>query len=210
MSALDLTGLRAAPVQRTPFEYVVVPSFIQSAAAKAINRDYPRIDQPGSFPLSEVRYGSAFANMLAELQCDAVRDLFGEKFRIDLSGRPTMITVRGRCCEKDGNIHTDAVSKIITVLIYMNSAWEAPGGRLRLLRSATNLDDVILEVPPVEGTLLAFRRSDNSYHGHLPFVGQRRVVQLNWVTGDAIVRRELRRHRFSAIMKRWFGRRPAA
>ena len=113
-----------------------------------------------------------------------------------------MITVRGCCSPKDGKIHTDALSKIITVLVYMNPKWEPDGGRLRLLRSATDLDDVILEVPPQQGTLLAFRRSNNSFHGHKPFAGPRRVVQFNWVTEQRIVDRELRRHRISAWTKR--------
>ena len=54
-------------------------------------------------------------------------------------------------------------------------SWEQSAGRLRLLRSATDLNDVITEVPPVAGTLLAFKRSDNSWHGHEPFGGERRV-----------------------------------
>jgi hypothetical protein len=103
---------------------------------------------------------------------------FEEKFGIDLTNRPDMITVRGRCSEKDGKIHTDSETKIITILIYMNAGWESAGGRLRLLRSGNNLDDMILEVPPTEGTLLAFRRSNNSWHGHKPFSGPRRVIQL--------------------------------
>lgn len=212
MPALDLAALRAAPVTRTPFEYLVVPGFVKPPAAAAINADYPRIQQPGSFPLSEVTYGGAFAAMIEELQSDEFRRIFEEKFRVDLDGRPRMITVRGRCCEKDGSIHTDTASKIITVLIYMNSGWEAPGGRLRLLRSATDLDDVLMEIPPAEGTLLAFKRSDNSFHGHRPFVGERRVIQFNWLTDHGVLRRELMRHRFSAFMKRLFGRKrqPAA
>ena len=70
-----------------------------------------------------------------------MRDAFAEKFGVDLTDRPTMITVRGRCQGKDGRIHTDSVTKILTVLIYMNAAWEAPGGRLRVLRSPTDLED---------------------------------------------------------------------
>jgi hypothetical protein len=208
MSALDLAALRAAAVSRTPFEYLVVPRFVKPEAAAAINADFPKIGQPGSFPLSELSYGSAFAGLISELQSEEFRRLFEEKFALDLSRRATMITVRGRCSERDGSIHTDTASKIITVLIYMNSAWEAPGGRLRLLRSATDLDDVILEVPPVEGTLLAFRRSDHSFHGHRPFIGERRVIQFNWVVGQGVVRREMMRHRFSAMVKRLLGRKP--
>ncbi len=107
------------------------------------------------------------------------REAFEEKFGIDLTGRPTVITVRGRCDLSDGKIHTDSKSKIITVLIYMNETWAQPGGRLRLLRSATDLNNIIVEVPPVAGTLLAFKRSHNSWHGHESFSGERRVIQFN-------------------------------
>ena len=85
------------------------------------------------------------------------------------------------------------------------SVWESVGGRLRLLRSGNDLDDMVLEVPPEEGTLLAFKRSDNSWHGHKSFAGERRVLQFNWVTSGEVVRREQGRHRFSATIKKIFG-----
>src|SRR6266516_2011809 len=110
------------------------------------------------------------------MRSDEFRQAFEEKFNVDLMNRPDMITVRGRCSEKDGKIHTDSETKIITILIYMNPAWESSGGRLRLLRSGTNLDYVFQEVPPTEGTLLAFSRSSNSWHGHTPFSGPSRAI----------------------------------
>jgi hypothetical protein len=202
MGALDLAAFRATPLVREPFEYLVLPGFVTPEGCAAVNASYPEIKRPGSFPLSELTYGPAFANLVAELNGDEMRRAFEEKFSIDLSGRPTMVTARGCASARDGRIHTDTPSKIITVLIYMNSKWDAAGGRLRLLRSADNLDDVILEVPPDEGTLLCFRRSNNSFHGHKPFVGTRRVLQFNWVTEQRFVDRELKRHRFSAWTKR--------
>ncbi len=54
---------------------------------------------------------------------------------------------------------------------------------------------------PVAGTMVAFRRSESSFHGHYPHVGKRRVIQLNWVSDPAVVRRELGRHRWSARLK---------
>jgi hypothetical protein len=207
-TALDLATFRATALTRTPFEFVVVPGFIRLEAAADILADYPRIRRPGSFPLEVLRYGPAFAALVEELKGPEMRTAFEEKFDIDLEGRPAMITARGRCWEKDGHIHTDAASKIITVLIYMNPMWEQSGGRLRLLRSPTDIEDVILEVPPVEGTLLAFRRRDNSWHGHKAFVGERRVIQLNWCSSARVVRREILRHRLSANLKQLlpFGR----
>jgi hypothetical protein len=71
-----------------------------------------------------------------------------------------------------------------------------------LLRSAHNIDDVVAEIPPTEGTLVAFRRSANSFHGHKPWIGERRVIQLNWLTGRGIEFRELFKHRASAWVKR--------
>lgn len=201
-SMVDLAKFGATGLVREPFEYLVVPGFLKAESLAAIHEDYPRVERPGSFPLESQKYGPAFAALIDELRGDAVRSAFEQKFGLDLSGRPTMFTVRGRCAEKDGGIHTDSVTKIITVLLYMNPKWEESGGRLRLLRSGTDLEDYILEVPPEEGTLLCFRRSDNSWHGHKPFIGPRRVIQMNWVTSQKVLRYENRRHRISAALKK--------
>jgi SM-20-related protein len=202
MSMLDLAKFDAEPLCRDPFEYLVVPGFLRPGALPTIHADYPRVDRPGSFPLSEVGPGPAFDALIRELSGNAMRESFESKFGLDLRGRPTMFTVRGRSWEKDGQIHTDSASKIITVLIYMNPKWEESGGRLRLLRSGTDIEDVLVEVPPEEGTLLCFRRSDNSWHGHKPFIGPRRVIQMNWVSSLRVLRTETRRHRVSAVVKK--------
>ncbi len=202
LSMLDLDRFRNTPLTRQPFDFLIVPEFVKAEARSAIEKDYPGVSRPGSFPLREVTYGMAFAKLIEEMRSEEFRKAFEEKFEVDLANRPDMITVRGRCSEKDGKIHTDSETKIITILIYMNSAWESAGGQLRLLRSGQNLEDVICEVPPTEGTLLAFRRSNNSWHGHKPFSGPRRVIQFNWVTSEAVVRREQNRHRLSAWMKK--------
>jgi hypothetical protein len=199
---IDLALFERTPLETVPFAHIVVPGFVPAEARAALAADYPKIDRPGSFPVADVRFGAAFREFLDEIEGPAMREAFARKFDIDLTGRPTMVTVRGRAQTKDGSIHTDTASKLITVLVYMNEAWEAPGGRLRLLRSADNLDDMVTEVPPAAGTLLAFRVTKNSYHGHAPTSGPRRVVQLNWVESEAVVRRERLRHGLSARVKR--------
>jgi SM-20-related protein len=198
----DLAAFRATLLSREPFEYLVVPGFIKEDALARINADYPKISERGSFPASQVAFGPAFQTLLDDLESDEFREAFEEKFGLDLAGRPTTTTVRGQCGVGDGKIHTDSVSKIITVLIYMNSTWEKPGGRLRLLRSGKSLDDIIVEVPPVDGTLLAFKRADNSWHGHEPFVGERRVIQFNWVFSEGNRQLVMLRHHASAWLKR--------
>jgi SM-20-related protein len=202
MSMLDLARFNATELCRDPFDFLVVPGFVKPEARATINAGFPRVDLPGSFPLSELRYGSGFTALIDELRGDAFREAFERKFGIDLTGRPTMFTVRSRCSEKDGQIHTDSVGKVITVLIYMNPKWEEAGGRLRLLRSGTDLDDFVVEVPPEEGTLICFRRSDKSWHGHKPFSGPRRAIQMNWVVSRKVLRYETTRHRVSAVVKK--------
>lgn len=202
MPMLDLAAFAATPLARQPYDHLIVPGFIRPEHLDAVNADFPRIAEPGSFPTSELDYGSRFAALLAELEGPEFRAATAAKFALDLDGRPTMVTVRGRARAGDGKIHTDTASKLITVLIYMNPAWEAAGGRLRVLRGPERLDDWAAEVPPVAGTLLAFRRSEQSWHGHEPHEGERRAIQLNWVVDQATVDRELARHRLSAKAKR--------
>ena len=199
---LDLAAFERTHLIGEPFPYLIVPGFVSPAGRAALARDYPQIEQPGSFPLGDLVYGPAFAAFIADLEGAAMREAFARKFAIDLTGRPTMITVRGQARASDGRIYRDSATKLITVLIYMNESWEAPGGRLRLLRSGDSLEDCIAEVPPASGTLLAFRVTPNSWHGHSTVSGPRRVVQLNWVESERVVRRERLRHGFSARVKR--------
>jgi len=200
----NLEAFRTTPLTREPFHYVIVPDFVREQVRTRIIADYPRISERGSYPVGQRAYGAAFQELLDELEGDEFRQAFEEKFEIDLSVRPIMTTVRGRCSAEDGQIHTDATSKIVTVLIYMNPGWHDSAGRLRLLRSANDLDDVVAEVPPT-WSLLAFKRADNSWHGHKPFEGERRVVQLHWVKSQWYQRIQTWRHQKSALAKRMLG-----
>ncbi len=204
-SCLDLERFAATPLARDPFDHVIVPGFVHEAACARIDADFPKIEKGGSYPADTLDRRPDFDAFLAELQNDPLRAAVEAKFDIDLTDRPTMVTLRGQSRAKDGRIHTDSESKLITALIYMNSAWEAEGGRLRLLRGQNDIEDYAAEVPPARGTLLMFRCSPQAYHGHKPFVGARRSIQLNWVTSAAVLKRELTRHGLSAWTKRLFG-----
>ena len=192
----------ATPLQRAPFDFLIVPAFLKPAALPAVERDFPRIDSGGSFPAASLPCGPAFTALLEELQGPAVSAAFAAKFGIDLTGRPTMVTLRGQSRAKDGAIHTDSTSKLVTALIFLNSDWESDGGRLRMLNGPDDLEDYAAEVPPEAGTLVAFRCSPQAWHGHKPFIGQRRSIQLNWLTDAGVLKRELKRHAFSAWTKR--------
>jgi SM-20-related protein len=198
---LDLERLRASPLQRDPFDFVVVDDFIGPEHRPSLHADFPAVTKHGSFPLPALSCGPAFARLAAELEGDALRHEIARKFAIDLADRPTMITVRGQSDGKDGRIHTDSATKLITLLLYLNPVWDQAGGRLRLLRSAADLDACAAEIAPLSGMMVAFRRSESSFHGHYPHKGERRSLQLNWVTDRSVVRRELARHGWSARLK---------
>lgn len=199
---LNLDALRGAALQRDPFDHLVVPRFIAQDALKAIEQDFPAIAAPGSFPLASLRFGPAFESLSKALQGREMGVILGEKLGLPLVAHPTMITVRGMARATDGKIHTDSGGKLATVLLYINDGWNAEGGRLRLLRSAGDIEDYAVEVPPDAGTMLAFPCTENAWHGHKPFEGARRSLQLNWVRSRAYLRREQLRHRVSAFLKR--------
>ncbi len=205
-SAVDFDRLHSAAVEPVPFPFVIVPHFVRAEAKTGITQDFPEVTKAGSFPLPSLHYGPAFAALIGALTGPKMTEIVEQKFGIDLQDRPTMTTVRGRCEARDGHIHTDSKTKLITMLLYMNDHEDADRGRLRILRSATDLNDVAAEVPPDEGTLLIFRNGPNAWHGFEPISGPRRVIQVNWVTDDSVVRREQSRHRLSAFFKRLVGK----
>jgi hypothetical protein len=202
MSYLDLSALRAAPTHDEPYDYIVVSGFVRSEALDEIAADFPSIRSPGSFLLSSLSCGPRFMALVEELKRDEFRHAMEDKFHVTLEGHPELITVRGRCRARDGKAHTDTGTKIVSALIYLNKTWAADGGRIRVLRSPNSFDDCAEEIAPVGGTMLAFLRSQCSWHGHKPFEGQRRVVQVNWITDQRSFDRERRRHRLSAFSKR--------
>jgi hypothetical protein len=203
MTYCDFEALDRALLQHEPYDYIVVPNFLRKDRFPEVLADYPKVPGPGSHPPSELNISGHFAALIDELRGNEFRVLIERKFEIDLTGRPTMYTVRGYVREKDGSIHTDSETKIITVLLYMNEEWRQDAGRLRILRSATDLEDFAAEVPPNEGTLLVFRRSDRSWHGHKSISGPRRAIQLNWVTEQSVVDHEQGRHRISTKLKKF-------
>ncbi len=202
---LKLDVLRSTPLQRDPFEYLIVKNFVDQERLKEVLADYPEVPGPGSHPPAGLKISGHFKALMDELLGSSFQSIVEEKFDIDLTNRPTMYTVRGFCRARDGQIHTDSKTKIITVLLYMNDgSWESSTGRLRLLRNSSDLENYVAEVEPSGGTLLIFKRSDNSWHGHHSFEGKRRAIQLNWVTDQSVVDREQSRHGFSSRIKRLF------
>ncbi len=203
MSLLNLEAFDATPLEHDPYDYLVVHSFIEPETLRALNRDFPVVNSPGNFPPSRLPHGPEFDALLDEINSPELAQRLGAKFGVDLARSSTTVTVRGFCEPSDGNIHTDHWSKMITALIYFNESWSHEGGRLRILRSRNNIDDYASEILPVNGTLLAFKRSKRSFHGHKRFEGARRIMQVSWNNPHPIARSIQQANRFSThMMKR--------
>ena len=202
MAHLNIDKLRAAKLETEPYLYTIVPGFLSPESVKRINATYPKIEKGGSFPIEMLEENMTIKEVIDELDGPEFEKAIAGKFDVDLSGRPKMYSLRGYTRAKDGQIHTDSKDKIITVLLYLNENWQQPGGRLRILRNGHNVDDFAAEVPPDNGTLLVFKRSDNSWHGHHPFEGPRRSLQMNWMTSEGSKGWHKVRHTISAAMKK--------
>jgi SM-20-related protein len=148
---LNYDAFKASTPVADPFPHAVTPNFMSPEAVAEAIRDYPKIDMGGLFLPEAAPYGPAFAQLLKELEGPEVRQIMEEKLGIDLTGCPTMVTVRSNCQAKDGRIHADAKFKIATFLLYLNEDWVDQGGKLRVLRSGTNIENYAAEVAPTGG-----------------------------------------------------------
>ena len=186
MAIFDLSALESTPLQHDPFDFFVAKNAIGADTISALNSDYPEIHKPANFSPEDLTYGPAFAQLLEELQSQAFEDTVARKFNVNLAGTTKTITVRKYSEPSDGNVHTDHWSKVITLRVYFNPEWTQEGGRLRFLRDKNDIESLGAEVLPVGGTVLAFRRSDKSFHGYKQFDGERRMVQMSWVRSGKI------------------------
>ena len=50
--------------------------------------------------------------------------------------------------------------------------------------------------------MFGFRRAENSWHGHLPFAGLRKVVQITWLLDESKVAHKRRLGKFSRLVKK--------
>jgi hypothetical protein len=207
MAILDFEALERAPLQKDPCDFVIVPNFVRRAALAGVNRHFPDIEVAGNFPPEQLHYGQTFSTLLEELQGPQMREKFSAKFALDLEEHPLQITVRKYSEESDGNVHNDSKMKVITVLIYFNEDWRQEGGRLRLVRSPNNINDYAAEVVPEGGNLIAFRRNEHSYHGFIPCVGERRSLQMYWVSPKRLTQGE-KKLTLKRRLKRWMKVRP--
>lgn len=204
---IDLEAIQRAPVSRDPYDFFLGESFLKPDAIDDLRRDFPAIDKPGYLTVDEVALKGRFKTLIEELEGPELTEEVSRKFGVDLHPCPRLTTIMRRSQPKYGAIHTDGPSKVMTMLVYMNDAWEADGGgRLRVLYDEKNFEPYAVEVPPVMGTVFGFLRSDKSWHGHKPFAGERKVVQIAWIKDAAELERKKKRNSVAQFFKGIFGR----
>ena len=204
---LDLDVIRNANVAREPYSFFMGDGFLKSDAVEQLRAEFPDISKPGFLTVDDVEIKGRFKQLIDELEGPELTEVLSQKFGLNLHPFPRLTTIRKISQLKDGRIHTDGEAKVMTLLVYMNDAWTDDGaGRLRVLNGPNDFDDMVLEVPPTMGTVFAFLRADNSWHGHKPFAGERKVVQTAWITDAKELERKKKRNGMAQFFKGIFGR----
>jgi hypothetical protein len=202
---LSAADVRAA---REPFAYLIATGTVDEAARTGLREGFPASNQAGFIPHEPADCGSQLNQLIAEITSTGFADALGDRLGVPhMSGFPVLVTICSRLNKRHGTIHTDSRSKIASALLYLNDDW-IPGsaGSLRLLAKIDDIDSLLTpEIPPLYGTLVAFKRADNSFHGHLPFEGERRVVQFAWLTDRDALERKTQRGHMQRLFKKIFG-----
>ena len=207
LSILNAEAVRSAPLSNRPYDYFLGSGVLQDDKIPDLKRDFPNITKPGYLTVDEVDLKGRFKTLIEEIESEEFSEVLSQKFGKNLHPFPRLTTVRKLSQSKDGRIHTDGPSKVMTLLIYMNDEWQADGaGRLRVLYNENEFEPYAAEVPPTMGTVFGFLRADNSWHGHQPFSGERKVVQTAWITDAKELERKKKRNGVAQFFKGIFGR----
>jgi len=203
-NVLKLDALNTSTVKTDPYPYLTVEQAIEPEQVSAIIGGFPNIDDGGSYNVDDVAMSPAFKQLIDSLDTPEFRRIICDKFDVAVMDLPMMITLRGYSRKKDGRIHTDSKTKVATILLYLNEQWQAETGKIRVLRSADDINDYAEEISPGPGSLLAFKVTDNCWHGYPSFEGKRQSIQINFLTSEAAGNKHRFFHRLSAKLKSLF------
>ena len=201
MQLLDKNQLNLAKVENNFFPYFHVENALSNFLNSSdLVKDFPDIDSGGSFPSDNLKEGD-IKKLVEELEGDEFKAILENKLGVDLKDAEVITTLRGFSRFKDGKIHTDSQSKIVTVLLYLNMNWDNEIGNLRLLKKNNDLNNYIQEISSEYGNLVAFKVTDNCWHGFMPFEGKRLSIQLNYIYPKSLKMHKIR-HKLSASFKK--------
>jgi Rps23 Pro-64 3,4-dihydroxylase Tpa1-like proline 4-hydroxylase len=201
MQLLDKNQLNLAKVDNNFFPYFHVKNALSNLLNSSdLVKDFPDINSGGSFPSNNLKEGD-IKKLVEELEGDEFKAILENKLGVNLKDAEVITTLRGFSRFKDGKIHTDSQSKIVTVLLYLNKNWDNEIGNLRLLKKNNDLDNYIQEISSEYGNLVAFKVTDNCWHGFMPFEGKRLSIQLNYIYPKSLNMHKIR-HKLSASFKK--------
>ncbi len=195
-------------IMSEPFPFLVAREMVPVEIKERLTTDFPPMKGAGYLPYDEQECGEAVNQLIEQLTAPVFADPLGNALGIDrLSQYPTYISISKSLNKRHGKIHTDGKSKIATMLLYLNEDWNVnTAGCLRFLNKIDDINDTVLpEIPPIYGTMVAFKRAENSFHGHLPFEGERRVIQIAWLVSAEDKLRKAKRGKLSQSIKKLFG-----
>lgn len=195
-------------VRQQPFPFMIAHGQLPDEARNDLERDFPKYTSAGFFPYDPADCGPSVNALVQQLTTPEFASAIGRYLGIENLGRyPTLITLCRALNKRHGTIHTDSKSKVATALIYLNASWhDTSDGCLRFLGKIDDIDSSIApEVKPLYGEFVIFKRADNSFHGHLPYEGERRVIQVAWLTSEEEKQRKTQRGIATRFFKRIAG-----
>jgi SM-20-related protein len=194
---LDVSAIARNNLASDPYEWAAIGDLFPRRGATALAESYPRDhfktlsghDGEKQF-LYEARsligMGAAAATHRRELSAawlELAHDLLSPEYRTamslltayDLTAAPIEVNVFHYGPGSSLGPHLDLPAKLVTHVLYFNTAWDpAEGGCLSILRSK-DPGDVAARILPLAGNSSVLVRSDRSWHAVQPVVdGSRR------------------------------------
>ena len=197
---INIDLINTTPLKMEPFPYFTIEQSMLDKELVGLIQNFPIINSGGSFNKEDLELSEHYHSLHDSLDSEPFRQALSEKFKVNVITSPIMLTYRGFSRTKDGRVHTDSKTKLLTILIYFNDEWAAESGKLRILNS-DDINDIAKEVNPTAGSMVAFKVTDNCWHGYPSFEGTRNAIQVNFLANEAASKKHKFFHKISAKLK---------
>ena len=124
---IDVETIRRATVSRDPYTHMLVDNVLNAEAVPALRAEFPNITKPGFLTVDEVELHGKFKQLIDEPEKTELSEVMSQRMGIDLHPYRRLTTIRKISQAKDGRSHTDGTAKVMTLLVYMNDAWQDDG-----------------------------------------------------------------------------------
>ena len=85
---LDFDKLRQVPATPEPFPHLVAAKLLDKDTLQKIDKSFPDVPGPGSFPTETLDYDDTFAQLLDQLTSPQLAEILEEKLQTTLSSFP--------------------------------------------------------------------------------------------------------------------------